>query len=103
MKGDLDKAVGWLMENGLKNPDDAGAASVNFMHLMGVVLLTYMWVQIAQSCQKAIADGNADPFYATKLKIARYYIERTSPESGLHLRKLTSGSATMKVRAGTGC
>ena len=40
---DLEKAVMWLMQNGMSNPNNAGAASTDYMHLMGLVTLGYMW------------------------------------------------------------
>ena len=39
----------WLMQNGLMNPDNAGAASTDYMHLFGLTALTYMWARIAKT------------------------------------------------------
>ena len=36
---DLQKATMWLMANGMKNPDNAGAGSSDYMHLFGLVAL----------------------------------------------------------------
>lgn len=85
----------WLMQNGLMNPDNAGAASTDYMHLFGLTALAYMWALIAKTCQAKIAAGDTDPFYATKLTIGRYYMQRVLPDTTGHLAKLTSGSELM--------
>ena len=57
--------------------------------------LAYMWAQIAKAAQARIAAGETDPYYANRLAIGRYYVERVLPETGSRLAKLTAGSATM--------
>ena len=39
--GHLQQATMWLQANGLKNPDNAGAASNDYMHLFGLTALGY--------------------------------------------------------------
>ena len=85
----------WLMQNGLANPDNAGAASTDYMHLFGLTALAYMWCLIAKTCQAKIAASDTDPFYATKLILGRYYMQRILPDTTGHLAKLTSGSELM--------
>lgn len=82
----------WLMQNGLANPDNAGAASTNYLHLFGLTALAYMWALQAKAALARIAAGDTDPFYETKLVIGRYYIERMLPETSSHLAKLKTGS-----------
>ena len=85
----------WLMQNGLMNPDNAGAASTDYMQLFGLTALAYMWTIIAKTAQTKIATGDNDPFYANKLVVGRYYMQRVLPDAGAHLAKLTSGSTLM--------
>jgi hypothetical protein len=40
------------------------------------------------------ADGRAD-FYRTRLTLARYFMERTMPETATHLARISTGSDTM--------
>lgn len=94
-KGELQDATMWLMQNGLMNPDNAGAASTDYMHLFGLTALAYMWAQIAKAVQGKIAAGESDPFYANKLVVGRYYIERVLPDTAAHLAKLKTGSELM--------
>ena len=94
-KGELQDATMWLMQNGLMNPDNAGAASTDYMHLFGLTALAYMWAQIAKTVQGKIAAGETDPFYANKLVVGRYYVERILPETAAHLAKLKTGAELM--------
>ncbi len=95
-KEHLEKAASWLMENGLKNPDDAGAASTDFLHLLALVSLAYMWGNLAKAAHEQLnGDGKNDPFYANKLKVGRYFLDRVFPDAAAHLAKLTSGSQAM--------
>ncbi len=52
----LQQATMWLMQNGMSNPDNAGAASTDYMHLMGLVALGYMWARMAKVAQDKLAE-----------------------------------------------
>src|SRR5690606_4541166 len=53
----LEAATMWLMQNGMKNPDNAGAAATEYMHLMGLAAIGYMWGLMAEKAHEALA-GN---------------------------------------------
>lgn len=66
--------TGWLMKNALSNADNAGAASVPYLYVMGLVSLGYMWTRIANAALLALASGtNEADFYTNKLQTARYF------------------------------
>ena len=93
----LNQATMWLMQNGMKNPNDAGAASMDYMHLFGLVALGYMWAQMAEKSQQALAEGangSAD-FYENKLATGRYFMDRVMPEAAAHLARIETGSDSM--------
>ena len=94
-KAQLQEATMWLMQNGMANPDNAGAASTDYLHLFGLTALAYMWAQMAEAAQAKIASGDNDPFYVHKLTTGRYFLERVLPQTAAHLAKLKTGSATM--------
>ncbi len=95
LKAQLQEATFWLMQNGMANPDNAGAASTDYLHLFGLTALSLMWLKMAVAAQAKIAAGEADPFYAHKLVTARYFAERIAPEGAAHLAKLKTGADTM--------
>ena len=94
-KAELQEATLWLMQNGLANPDNAGAASTDYMHLFGLVALAYMWAMMAKAANAKIAGGATDPIYAEKLAVGRYYIARVLPETTGRLAKLKTGAETL--------
>ncbi|HEV2505223.1 MAG TPA: acyl-CoA dehydrogenase C-terminal domain-containing protein [Mesorhizobium sp.] len=94
---DLQAATMWLMQNGMKNPDNAGAASTDYLHLFGLVTLGYMWGQMAKVAQSKLAEGanGSSSFYDNKLVTARYYMDRIMPETAAHLARISSGADSM--------
>ncbi len=93
----LQKATMWLMQNGVARPDHAGAASTDYMHLFGLVALGYMWAQMAKAAAEKLrdgADGRGD-FYAARLTLGRFFMERTMPESAAHLARISAGADTL--------
>jgi alkylation response protein AidB-like acyl-CoA dehydrogenase len=95
VKAQLQDGTMWLMQNGLQNPDNAGAASTDYMHLFGLTGLAYMWALMVKAANAKIAAGSSDPFFTTKIVTAKYFIERVLPDAGAHLAKLKTGSATL--------
>jgi hypothetical protein len=57
--GDLQKATLWLMQNAMAKPDNAGAASYDYMHLFGRVALGLTWVRIAAAASVLVLLGPA--------------------------------------------
>ena len=94
-KKKLQEATMWLMQNGMQNPDNAGAASTDYLHIFGLTSLAYMWAQMAIAAQKAIDGGSDDPFYANKITTGRYFVERMLPDAAAHLAKLKTGAEVL--------
>ncbi|MEO1028526.1 MAG: acyl-CoA dehydrogenase C-terminal domain-containing protein, partial [Pseudomonadota bacterium] len=96
-KEKLQDGTNWLLQNGMTDFNNAGAASTDYLQLFGLTALTYMWSIMAKAAlEKA---GSTDPFYTTKLKTGRYFIERVLPEADAHLAKLKTGAASMMALA----
>ncbi len=94
---DLQAATMWLMQNAMAKPDNAGAASTDYLHLFGLVALGYMWAQMAKSAQGKLAEGanGEKSFYETKLVTGRYFMERVMPETAAHLARISTGADTL--------
>src|SRR5688572_10272729 len=74
--GDLQAATMWLMQNGMANPNHAGAAAYPYMTLMGIVSLGLMWLRMARASKAALASGGDTAFHEAKLVTARFFAER---------------------------
>jgi len=83
------------MQNGFANPDNAIAGSMDYLRLFGLTGLAYMWALMAKAANAKIAAGDADPFYANKLIVGRYFLERVLPDAGACLAKVKTGAETV--------
>ncbi len=82
----------WLMQNGMGNPDNAAAGSLDYLHLFGLTCTSYMWAMMAKEAQIQVSAGSTDPFYAAKLKVGRVFLERILPDADAHLAKMKAGA-----------
>ena len=86
----LQAATLWLAANGLKNPNDAGAAATDYLRLMGITMLALMWGMMAKA-----SLGKDDRLHRDKLMCARYWMERMVPECPMLLERIQAGSSVI--------
>ncbi len=91
---DLQAATMWLMQNAMAKPDNAGAASTDYMHLFGLVALGYMWGRMVKTAHEK-PGSEAEAFYENKLVTGRYFMERVMPETTTRLARISAGADTM--------
>ncbi|OJY66949.1 MAG: acyl-CoA dehydrogenase [Sphingobium sp. 66-54] len=92
----LQAATMWLMQNAMTNPNNAGAASYAYMHIMGIVAVGLMWLRMARAAQAQIAAGTGDAAYLqAKLVTARFFAERIMPDAGALRRKIEGGAEAL--------
>ncbi|MFL6764007.1 MAG: acyl-CoA dehydrogenase C-terminal domain-containing protein, partial [Sphingomicrobium sp.] len=93
---DLQAATIWLAQNGMADPDNAGAGAYPYMELMGLVSLGWMWLKMAAASDRALADGAEDrPYHEAKLVTAKFYGQRELPLSTGFRRKVEAGAETL--------
>lgn len=79
-----------------KNPDEIGAASVDYLMLSGYITLAYMWLKMAKVAQAALNSKVDDAdFYQAKLQTAEFYFERILPKAHGHLACLGNGANSL--------
>ena len=92
----LQQSTALIAQKGLKNPDEAGAASTDYLRQFALVALAFMWCRIVQAAQEKLASGEGDKaFYEAKLKTARFFMERMLPEAEARFRMISAGAATL--------
>ncbi len=94
-KTKLIESTMWLMQNGMKDPNTAGAGSIDYMHMLGLATLAYMWAKMAVVAQAKIDDGSNEDFYPNKLITGRYFMLRMLPMMDSHLAKIKTGAKPM--------
>jgi alkylation response protein AidB-like acyl-CoA dehydrogenase len=87
------KVEKFTMEIGMKamqNPEEAGAASTDYLRVIGHLVLGYFWARMAKVALARRDSG--DRFYEAKLHVARFYFARLMPETAALMRSARSGA-----------
>ena len=94
--GELQRATMWLAQNGMANPDNAGAGAYAYMQLMGLVALGWMWLKMASASARLVGEPGEDrAFHEAKLTTARYFAARELVVAGALRRKVEAGAASV--------
>ncbi|MFM9424814.1 alkylation response protein AidB-like acyl-CoA dehydrogenase [Variovorax sp. GrIS 2.14] len=80
---------------GFQNPDEVGAAAVDYLRVAGHFVFGYLFARMAQVALREIAAGNTDPFYVAKLQTARFYFAKLFPETATLMRTARAGSKVL--------
>jgi alkylation response protein AidB-like acyl-CoA dehydrogenase len=92
----LQQATMWFAQHGLQNPNDAGAGAVDYLRLMGIVSVGWMWARMAKlATEKLKSNPPNAQFYQDKLVSARYWMERMIPECPMLFERIQAGSANL--------
>src|SRR5690349_15841929 len=94
--GKLQQATALVAQRGMKNPDEAGAASTDYLRLFALVAVGFMWVRMVKVAQTKLpqANGNAR-FYDTKIRTARFYMTKLLPQVNALFLTIMAGSAPL--------
>ena len=91
-----EKVVKLTTEIGMKafgNPDEVGAASVDYLRVVGHLVFGYFWARMAKVALEK--QGGGDPFYKAKLATARFYFAKLLPETASLIRTARAGLPTL--------
>jgi len=95
--GALQLATAFIAQKSFADPEEAGAASTDFLRMLGLVALGFMWVRMAKVAAEKLpkAEGDDAAFYKAKRATANFYIDRLLPQVGALLYTIKSGKASM--------
>ncbi|REL34753.1 acyl-CoA dehydrogenase C-terminal domain-containing protein [Thalassotalea euphylliae] len=80
----------------MQNPDEIGAASVDYLMYSGYLTLAYFWAKMAKVAFTQLAEGTEDKaFYEAKIKTARFYFARILPRAHGHAACIENGADSM--------
>ena len=91
-----DKVTKLTTEIGMKafkNPDEVGAAAVDYLRVCGHLVFAYFWARMAKVALEKVDSG--DPFYRAKLLTARFYFAKLLPETATLIRTARAGAAPL--------
>jgi hypothetical protein len=87
------EATLWLAQNGMKNPDNAGAASVDYLRLFALTVVGWLWARQAKAAMAKLAAKPANAaFYEAKLASARFWMERLLPDTASLAERVKAGA-----------
>jgi hypothetical protein len=91
-----DKVNKLTQELGMKafgNPDEVGAAAVDYLRVVGHMTFAYFFARAAKIALAKKDSG--DPFYTAKLATARFYFAKLLPETASLIRTARAGLAPL--------
>ena len=91
-----DKVTKLTTEIGMKafqNPDEVGAAAVDYLRVVGHMTFAYFWARMAKIALEK--QGSGDKFYIAKLATARFYFAKLLPETASLIRTARAGLPTL--------
>ncbi|WP_343595673.1 acyl-CoA dehydrogenase C-terminal domain-containing protein [Acinetobacter sp.] len=81
-----------IAERAQQNPDEVGAAAVDYLFYSGYVTLAYLWARMAAVAQQKLAEGTTETaFYQAKLKTAEFYFKKILPRTRAHVDIIAGG------------
>ena len=94
-KADLMDAIQWMGANAMTNFDNAGAASMDLLHMFALTALAQGWAMTAKVAIEKKAAAGGDAFYENKLLTGRFFLERILPDRKANLAKLKTGAGAL--------
>jgi alkylation response protein AidB-like acyl-CoA dehydrogenase len=89
----LQQATATIAQKGLKDPNEAGAASVDYLRMFALVAMAYIWVKMAKVAFEKLEKGEGDKdFYESKVQTARFFVQKMLPESDAKFKAIMAGS-----------
>ncbi|AOW78873.1 acyl-CoA dehydrogenase [Colwellia sp. PAMC 20917] len=92
--------TGDIGQKAMKNADEIGGASVDYLMFAGYVTLGYFWAKMASVAQSKLKDaGEDEAFYQAKIKTAAFYFHRILPRAQGHAACIEGGVDSMMALA----
>jgi alkylation response protein AidB-like acyl-CoA dehydrogenase len=91
---DIRACAKWLADPS-RDPYDAGAASSDFLAMMGIVACAWMWLLISDVALGLLPDADDRPFLRRKLELARFWFARELPLVAALRQRVETGAACL--------
>lgn len=92
----LQKATLWLMQNGMTDREQAGAAATPYLRLFALTTVAFFWSRMALVARKQLDAGSTETdFYQAKLAAGQFFIDRILPQSLALMAEIESGKDSL--------
>ncbi|MBN8429812.1 acyl-CoA dehydrogenase C-terminal domain-containing protein [Microbulbifer salipaludis] len=97
---ELQSLTATIGKRAMSNPEEIGAASVDYLMFAGYVVLAYYWLRMMATAQQKLAEGSGDAnFYTAKLQTGAFYFDRVLPRAKSHSACIQNGGESMMAMA----
>jgi hypothetical protein len=94
--GALQLSTATIAQKGMADPEEAGAASSDYLRLLGLVAMAYLFARSAKIAgMKKMMGQDPDGYYAAKLVTVRFFYERILPQVAGLFTAIKAGKASM--------
>ncbi|WP_397451036.1 acyl-CoA dehydrogenase C-terminal domain-containing protein [Pseudomonas sp. NA-150] len=88
--GELTTKIGM---SAMKNPDEVGAAALDYLMYSGYIILAYLWLRMALVAQAQLDSGSGEAaYFQGKLVTCEFYFKRLLPRTTSHMAAIEAGS-----------
>jgi hypothetical protein len=85
-----------VMGRAMKDPNEVGAAAVDYLRLFGLVATGWMWLRMATVAERKLAAGEGDRAQLVgKQRTARFFVTRLLPQAHAFAAAINAGAATV--------
>ena len=100
----LQQATALIAQKGLKNPDEAGAASSDYLRQFALVAMAFIWCKMVLVAKEKIESGEGDKaFYETKIQTAEFFMARMLPEGDARFKMVMAGAKPLMQMKASAC
>ncbi|MGE8643877.1 acyl-CoA dehydrogenase C-terminal domain-containing protein [Acinetobacter vivianii] len=79
-----------------QNPEEIGAASVDYLYFSSYVVFAYLWARMAQVAHEKLAEGTQEQkFYQAKLSTAKFFFQKLLHRTQAHAASIASGAESV--------
>lgn len=85
-----------IAEKAKHNPEEIGAASVDYLYFSSYVVFAYLWARMAQVAHEKLALGTQEEaFYKAKLTTAKFFYQKLLHRTQSHAAAIESGAESI--------
>lgn len=85
-----------IAEKAKHNPEEIGAASVDYLYFSSYAVFAYLWARMAQVAHEKLAVGTQEEaFYKAKLSTAKFFYQKLLHRTQSHAAAIESGAESV--------
>ncbi|WP_130802470.1 acyl-CoA dehydrogenase C-terminal domain-containing protein [Acinetobacter ihumii] len=83
----------YIAEKAQHNPEEIGAASVDYLYYSSYIVYAYLWARMAKVAQQKLDENTTEAkFYQAKLKTAKFFYQKLLNRTQQHLASMKTGA-----------